>query len=70
LQAAAGEAPGIVHEVLHSPGQPLDASTRSYFEPRFGHDFSRVRVHTGASAEQSARDVNAHAYTVGHNIVF
>jgi hypothetical protein len=39
-------------------------------EQRFGHDFSRVRVHTGAAAEQSARDVNAHAYTVGHDIVF
>ena len=37
---------------------------------RFGHDFSRVRVHSGGAAEQSARDVNANAYTVGHNIVF
>ena len=39
-------------------------------EQRFGHDFSRVRVHSGAAAEQSARDVNANAYTVGHDIVF
>jgi hypothetical protein len=39
-------------------------------EQRFGHDFSRVRVHSGADAEQSALDVNANAYTVGHNIVF
>ncbi len=39
-------------------------------ERRFGHDFSRVRVHTDAAAEQSARDVNAHAYTVGTDIVF
>jgi len=39
-------------------------------EQRFGHDFSKVRVHTGSSAEQSAREVNANAYTVGHNIVF
>jgi uncharacterized protein DUF4157 len=39
-------------------------------EQRFRHDFSRVRVHTGEAAEQSARDVNANAYTVGHNIVF
>ncbi len=37
---------------------------------RFGYDFSHVRVHTGAEAEQSARDVTAHAYTVGHNVVF
>jgi hypothetical protein len=39
-------------------------------EPRFGYDFSRVRVHSGAAAEQSARDVNANAYAVRHNIVF
>ena len=69
-QAAAGEAPASVHAVLRAPGQPLDAATRVYFEPRFGRDFSGVRLHTGAAAAQSARDVNAHAYTVGHNIVF
>ena len=63
-------APPIVHEVLRSPGQPLDPVTRAFMEPRFGHDFSRVRVHSGAAAKQSARDVNAYAYTVGHNIVF
>ena len=39
-----GEVPPIVHEVLRSPGQPLDASTRAYMEPRFGADFSRVKV--------------------------
>lgn len=64
------EAPPSVHEVLSSQGQPLGADTRAFFEPRFGHDFSRVRVHTDERAEQSARDVNAYAYTVGHNIVF
>ncbi|HTA85537.1 MAG TPA: DUF4157 domain-containing protein [Silvibacterium sp.] len=64
------QAPPMVHDVLRSPGQPLDAATRAFMEPRFGHDFSRVRVHSGAAAEQSARDVNAHAYTAGHNIVF
>ena len=63
-------APPIVHEVLRSPGQPLDPATRAFMEPRFGYDFSRVRVHSGAVAEQSARDVNANAYTVRHNIVF
>ena len=67
---ALGEAPAIVHEVLRSPGEPLDAATRAFFEPRFGRDFSGVRVHTGSSAGQSARDVNAHAYTLGHDIVF
>ena len=69
-QAAAGEAPASVHEVLRSPGQPLDAATRAYFEPRFGHDFRRCGCIPDAAAEQSARDVNAHAYTVGHDIVF
>jgi hypothetical protein len=64
------EAPSVVEEALRSPGQPLDAATRAFFEPRFGHDFSDVRVRTGALAENSARGVNAHAYTVGHDIVF
>ena len=64
------EAPPIVQEVLRSPGQPLDPATRAFMEPRFGNDFSRVRVHTDAVAEESARDVNAHAYTVGHNVIF
>jgi peptidoglycan hydrolase-like protein with peptidoglycan-binding domain len=117
--------PPIVHEVLRSPGQPLDASTRAFMESRFGHDFSRlalhaapraqaelvvgqagdqfeqeadsmadtvmqmpeprtlnkstqravadfshVRLHADARAAESARAVNAKAYTVGHDIVF
>ena len=53
------EVPPIVHEVLRSPGQPLDAATRAFMEPRFGHDFSGVRVHTDAKAAESARAVNA-----------
>lgn len=64
------EAPPIVHEVLRSPGQPLDAATRAFMEPRFGHDFSDVRVHTDAKAAESARSVNALAYTVGRDVVF
>ena len=63
-------APSSVHAALSAPGQPLAAETRAFFEPRFGHDFSGVRVHTGAAAEQSAREVNAKAYTVGDDIVF
>ena len=62
--------PPIVHDVLRSPGQPLDPPTRAFMEPRFGHDFSQVRVHTDARAAESARAVNAQAYTVGQNIVF
>jgi Domain of unknown function (DUF4157) len=65
-----GAAPASVHDALRSPGQPLDASTRGYFEPRFGQEFCNVRVHTGMTAARSARDVSAHAYTVGQNIVF
>jgi hypothetical protein len=60
----------LVNDVLGSSGQPLDTATRAFMEPRFGYDFSAVRVHSGAVAEQSAREVNANAYTVGHNIVF
>ena len=63
-------APPIVHEVLRAPGKPLDAATRAYMEPRFGQDFSRVRVHDDARAGRSARAVNALAYTVGSDIVF
>lgn len=64
------EASPIVHDVLQSPGQPLDAVTRSFFEPRFGHDFGNVRVRADARATESARAVNAQAYTVGMNLVF
>jgi Domain of unknown function (DUF4157) len=64
------EVPPIVHEVLRSPGQPLDTETRAFMELRFGHDFSNVRVHTDAKATESARAVNALAYTVGKRIVF
>jgi hypothetical protein len=63
-------APSIVDEVLRSPGQALDGEARSFMEPRFGHDFSRVRVHTDARAAESARAVNSFAYTLGQDIVF
>lgn len=64
------EIPPIVNEVLNSPGQSLDTATRAFMEPRFHHDFSRVRVHADARAAESARAVNAQAYTVGSHIVF
>jgi len=69
-QAAGGEAPAAVHDVLRSPGRPLDAATRTFFEPRFGADFSNVRVHDDARAADSANQVNAYAYAVGNHIVF
>ncbi|GAC1625097.1 MAG: hypothetical protein NVS4B9_16590 [Ktedonobacteraceae bacterium] len=74
-RAAAGYAPvnvapPLVQDVLNSSGQPLDESTRTFMEPRFSLDFSQVRVHTDERAVESARSVNALAYTVGRNIVF
>lgn len=69
-QAEPTVVPPIVYDVLRSSGQPLDPATRAFFEPRFGHDFSRVRVHTDAQAAESARLVSALAYTVGKDIVF
>ncbi len=63
--------PPVVRAVLSSGGgQPLDATTRAFMEPRFGHDFSHVRVHTDERAAESARAVNALAYTVGRDVVF
>ena len=80
LQRAAGNAAvselveegrSPVHDVISSGGgRPLDADVRTDMEARLGHDFSDVRVHDDASASASAKAVNAHAYTVGHNVVF
>jgi hypothetical protein len=73
LKGSGSEAAGvppIVHEVLHSSGQPLDANIRASMEPRFGQDFSGVRVHSDARAAESTHAVNALAYTVGRDIVF
>jgi hypothetical protein len=69
-QAEPTEVPPIIYEVLNSPGQQLNPDTRALMEPYFGHDFSQVRVHTDQRASESARAVNALAYTVGRNVVF
>ena len=63
-------APASVHHALVSSGDPLEPALRREMEHRFDDDFSGVRVHRGATAEQSACDVNARAYTVGNNMVF
>lgn len=63
-------APPTVHDVLRSPGKPLDPAARAFMEPRFGYDFSAVRVHTDSASSRSAEDVSARAYTVGHHVVF
>lgn len=69
-EAPTNGVPPIVNEVLNSPGQPLDAATSTFMGSRFGHDFTGVRVHTDSRAADSARSVNALAYTVGQNVVF
>lgn len=75
MKAAPGRTPtvsGQVNAQIGAPsgGQPLPESVRSFFEPRFGHDFGQVRVHTDAGAAASARGVHALAYTLGRDIVF
>lgn len=63
-------APPIVSDVVAAAGRPLDPLAQSFMEPRFGHDFSHVQIHTGSRAAESARAVNAVAYTVGQHVVF
>src|SRR6185503_8249823 len=63
------DVPPVVHSVLQDPGQPLDAKTRKFMEPRLGHDFSNVRVHADEQAAQSARSVDALAYTFQSHLV-
>jgi hypothetical protein len=65
-----GRLPAGVNQVLQSRGQPLEDASLGLMSKRFAYDFARVRVHTDAWAAESARAVNAHAYTVGDHIVF
>lgn len=69
-EAPVREVPPIVHEVLRSPGKPLDMQTRAFMEPRFGRDFSQVRVHSDIRSAASAQAVKARAFTVGRDVVF
>ena len=55
---------------LKSGGKPLSKELRNFYEPRFGYDFSNVRIHDDATASQSAKSINALAYTHANNIVF
>lgn len=66
------EQPSPVHGVVNSGGgSPLAPEVRADMEARFGgQDFGDVRVHTDSAAHDSAKSVNAQAYTVGSNIVF
>jgi hypothetical protein len=69
-EPVSASAPSSVEKVLQTAGTPLDRESRSFFESRFGVDFSKVRIHTGAEAANSAADVAAKAYTVGNSIAF
>jgi hypothetical protein len=69
-EVAGSEAPSSVHAVLGSAGDPLDAASRAFFEPRFGQDFAPVRIHTDERAAESARQIGAQAYAVGSHIAF
>jgi hypothetical protein len=73
-KSAAGESRAENH-LAHSDlspgaGQPLPESERAFFEPRFGRDFSGVRVHAGGRAAEFAQSVSARAYTLGNDVVF
>lgn len=64
------DAPASVRDVVRSPGRPLDQATRDDMEARLGRDLSGVRVHDDLAAQDSARGIGAHAYTVGSHIAF
>jgi len=64
------EAESLVRSEIASGGAPLSAMTRREMESMFGHDFSQVRIHADSASAESARSVNALAYTVGSDIVF
>src|SRR5690348_9227267 len=59
-----------LQQLFRGPGQPLEPAVREQMEPRFGYDFSRLRVHTDAEAAEAARALRARAFTVGDDIVF
>jgi hypothetical protein len=68
--ATAQASPAAASSPIPGSGSPLPDFTRSFFEPRFGHGFSRVRVHADADADHAARGAEAQAYTIGEHIVF
>lgn len=70
VSAMLGEERSPVHDVVSGGGRPLEPEVRGEMEGRLGHDFGDVRVHDDGAAHESAKAVNAHAYTVGSNVVF
>jgi hypothetical protein len=73
-KSKAGDIPAVTPVIesrinsLKGNGQPLDSSTRAFFEPRFGHDFSHVRVHADSTAADTAKSINASAFTLGNHV--
>jgi len=68
--AGAPPAPPVVHDALASPGAPLNPETRASLETPLGRDLAGVRVHTGPLAEESARALDAQAFTIGQDVFF
>jgi hypothetical protein len=68
--ALTAEAPPSVQQTLARSGRPLDPSARALLEPRLGVSFADVRVYDDAQSAESANDIDARAYTHGHDIVF
>jgi hypothetical protein len=64
------QSPAHVREAIGTSGQSLNRETRSFFEPRLGYELSHVRIHMDGQAAESARALNARAYTLGNDIVF
>lgn len=64
------EAEGLIDQLRHERGQPLDPTTRSFMETRMGHDFGRVRIHANETADRAAQAVEARAFTLGREIAF
>ena len=62
--------PGDAAGAIEAGGIPLSIAARAYFEPRFGRDFSGVRIHTHERAATAARAIDAQAYTLGADIAF
>lgn len=59
-----------VQEIVRLPGRPLNPETKTLYGPRYGYDFSQVRVHVDDRSSKIAREINARAFTVGNDVVF
>lgn len=75
-KSKSGETPEVTPAIssgiqsLQGSGRPLSGTERSFFEPRFGRDFSQVRLHMDDPATAAAREMQARAFTIGSHVVF